>query len=162
MIQTNIQMIYQNKQKLTNERSPRIHTGEEHPRNEQSNLGAKTNEKSDCFLEGKNALDWNKEKTTHRGPCHHPSDQNANLWVQRFSFRFRLSIYIDFGTGRLAVWQFDLRHFLMRPVWQKISICKINFNFKIQKSKLKRSLWYETIWFFGSIKQLLQKSCDSE
>ena len=29
---------------------------------------------------------------------------------------------------------------LKRPVWRKISICEINFNSKIQKSKLKRNL----------------------
>ena len=33
--------------------------------------------------------------------------------------------------------------FLKRPVWRKISICEINFNSKIQKSKLKRNLWDE-------------------
>ena len=36
-----------------------------------------------------------------------------------------------------------LCQFLKRPVWRKISICKINFNSKIQKSKLKRNLWDE-------------------
>ena len=36
-----------------------------------------------------------------------------------------------------------LCQFLKRPVWRKISMCKINFNSKIQKSKLKRNLWDE-------------------
>ena len=33
--------------------------------------------------------------------------------------------------------------FLKRPVWRKISMYEINFNSKIQKSKLKRNLWDE-------------------
>ena len=34
----------------------------------------------------------------------------------------------------------NMCQFLKRPVWRKISICEINFNSKIQKSKLKRNL----------------------
>ena len=32
-----------------------------------------------------------------------------------------------------------LCQFLIRPVWRKISICKINLNLIIQKAKLKRN-----------------------
>ena len=40
----------------------------------------------------------------------------------------------------ISVATFTLGQFLKRPVWRKISMCKINFNSKIQKSKLKRNL----------------------
>ena len=32
-----------------------------------------------------------------------------------------------------------------KVVWRKISLYEINFNSKIQKSKLKRNLWDETV-----------------